>query len=123
MALPFDTALEGKKIFLRVGATDFRRGVRGMVSLVVGAMDMKMDEKSLFVFCSTSKKQIRIVYCEGAGCWMLCRSIRYGRYCWPMDKGSASHMTVEQLRDLLSDPISLGHLQARGLVTRMDLHI
>ena len=78
MALPFDTSLEGKRIFLRVGPTDFRRGVRGMVSLVVGAMNMSMDGQSMFVFCSTSKKQIRIVYCEGAGCWMLTRSIRYG---------------------------------------------
>jgi len=71
MSLPFDTSLEGKKIFLRVGATDFRRGVRGMVSLVVGAMNMSMDEQSMFVFCSTNRKQMRIVYCEGAGCWML----------------------------------------------------
>ena len=61
MALPFDTSLGGKRIFLRVGPTDFRRGVRGMVSLVVGAMNMRMDEQSMFVFCSTSKKQIRIV--------------------------------------------------------------
>ena len=123
MALPFDTGLEGKKIFLRIGPTDFRRGVRGMVSLVVGAMDMRMDELSLFVFCSTSKRQIRIVYCEGSGCWMLCRSIRHGRYCWPMDKSRAAQMTGEELRQLLSDPIPLEHLKARGLVTRMDLHI
>jgi len=68
MGLQFDTELEGKKVFLRVGSTDFRPGIRGMVSLVVGAMDLQMDEQSLFVFCSTSRKQIRIVYCEGAGC-------------------------------------------------------
>lgn len=80
MSLPFDMILEGKKIFLRVGATDFRRGIHGMVSLVVGAMNLKMDEQWMFVFCSTSRKQIRIVYCEGAGCWMLARSVRYGRY-------------------------------------------
>ena len=123
MSLPFDTSLEGKKIFLRVGATDFRRGVRGMVSLVVGAMNMSMDEQSMFVFCSTNRKQMRIVYCEGAGCWMLCRSIRYGCYCWPMDKSAAAQMTEGQLRDLLSDPVPLEQLKARALVTRMDLHI
>ena len=123
MALPFDTSLGGKRIFLRVGPTDFRRGVRGMVSLVVGAMNMRMDEQSMFVFCSTSKKQIRIVYCEGAGCWMLARSIRYGCYSWPMDGDAAAQMTEEDLRNLLSDPVPLGHLKARGLVTRMDLHI
>ena len=123
MALPFDTALDGKKVFLRVGATDFRRGIRGMVSLVVGAMDLQMDGQSLFVFCSTSRKQIRIVYCEGAGCWMLARSVRYGRFSWPMDGAGAAQMTGDELRDLLADPIPLGHLKARGLVTRMDLHI
>ena len=123
MGLPFDTSLEGKKIFLRVGATDFRRGIRGMVSLVIGAMNLKMDEQSLFVFCSTNRKQVRIVYCEGAGCWMLARSVRYGRYSWPMDSKAAAQMTANELRGLLDDPIPLEHLKARGLVTRMDLHI
>ena len=78
MSLPFDTSLEGKKIYIRVGATDFRRGVRGMVSLVVGAMNMSMDEQSIFVFCSTNRKQMRIVYIEGDRCWMHCRTNRYG---------------------------------------------
>ncbi|MDY0288146.1 MAG: IS66 family insertion sequence element accessory protein TnpB [Sphaerochaeta sp.] len=123
MSLPFDTSLEGKKIFLRVGATDFRRGIRGMVSLVVGAMNLKMDEQSIFVFCSTNRKQVRIVYCEGAGCWMLARSVRYGRYSWPMDSKAAAQMTANELRGLLDDPIPLEHLKARGLVSRMDLHI
>lgn len=123
MNLPFDTGIEGKKIFLRFGATDFRRGVRGMISLVVGAMNMKLDEQSVFVFCSTSRKQIRIVYCEGAGCWMLCRTIRYGRFSWPKDSKEAAQLTGDELRALLSDPVPLEHLKARGLVTRMDLHI
>ncbi len=123
MKLPFDTGIERKKIFLRFGATDFRRGVRGMVSLVVGAMNMELDEQSMFVFCSTNRKQIRIVYCEGAGCWMLCRTIRYGRFSWPKDSEEAAQLTGDELRALLSDPVPLEHLKARGLVTRMDLHI
>ena len=123
MKLPFDTSIEGKKIFLRFGATDFRRGVRGMVSLVVGAMNMELDEQSMFVFCSTNRKQIRIVYCEGAGCWMLCRTIRYGRFSWPKDSEEAARLTGDELRALLSDPVPLEHLKARGLVTRMDLHM
>ncbi len=123
MSLPFDTSIKGKKIFLRVGSTDFRRGIRGMVSLVVGAMNLKMDEQSIFVFCSTNRKQVRIVYCEGAGCWMLARSVRYGCYSWPMDNKAAEQMTGDELRGLLDDPIPLEHLKARGLVSRMDLNI
>jgi len=123
MALPFEMDLTDKKVFLKVGASDFRRGIRGMVSLVVGAMDLKMDEKSLFVFCSTSKKQIRIVYAEGAGIWMCTRIIRYGRYPWPMNSKAASQLTVQELKDLLVDPVPLEHLRARGKVSRMELHI
>lgn len=123
MGLPFDTRLEGKKIFLRVGTTDFRRGVRGMVSLVVGAMDMRMDEQTLFAFCSTNRKQIRIVYCQGSGIWTLCRTIRHGCFPWPMDDQAASQVGADDLRLLLTDPVPLEHLLARGLVTRMDLHI
>jgi hypothetical protein len=54
---------------------------------------------------------------------MLARSLRYGRFSWPMDEAGAAQMTGDELRDLLADPIHLGHLKARGLVTRMDLHI
>ncbi len=123
MGLPFDTSLEGKKIFLRVGSTDFRRGVRGMISLVLGTMNLSLDEQSIFVFCSTSRKQIRIVYSEGAGCWMCTRVIRYGRFPWPMDKQAAAGITAGDLRTLLSDPVSLEQLQARRQVTRIALHL
>ncbi|MCF7942574.1 MAG: IS66 family insertion sequence element accessory protein TnpB [Spirochaetia bacterium] len=123
MVLPFDTTLEGKKIFLRVGSTDFRRGTRGMISLVLGAMDLAFDDQSIFVFCSTSRKQIRIVYCEGAGCWMCTRVIRYGRFPWPKDSRAAALITAKDLRLLLSDPVSLEQLQARRQVTRIALHL
>jgi len=40
-----------------------------------------------------------------------------------MDSKDAAQMTADELRELLADPIPLGHLKARGLVSRMDLHI
>jgi len=123
MGLPFDTSLEGKKIFLQVGSTDFRRGVRGMISLVLGSMNLPLDEQSIFVFCSTSRKQIRIVYTEGAGCWMCTRVVRYGRFPWPKDRSAAASITANELRKLLSDPVSLEQLQARSQVTRIALHL
>jgi transposase len=123
MGLPFDTSLEGKKIFLQVGSTDFRRGVRGMISVVLGSMNLPLDELSIFVFCSTSRKQIRIIYSEGAGCWMCTRVIRYGRFHWPKDRNAAALITAEELRKLLSDPVSLDQLQARNQVTRIALHL
>ncbi len=123
MGLPFDISLEGKKIFLRVGSTDFRRGVRGMISLVLGSMNLPLDEQSIFAFCSTSRKQIRIVYSDGAGCWMCTRVIRYGRFPWPGDRKAAASITAEELRMLVTDPVSLDQLQAHKQVTRIALHL
>ncbi|MDP0488978.1 MAG: IS66 family insertion sequence element accessory protein TnpB, partial [Pleomorphochaeta sp.] len=71
MALPFDKDLAGKKVYLKVGATDFRRGIKGLISLVEGSLKIQMDEKSMFIFCSRNQKQIKIIYIEGAGAYMI----------------------------------------------------
>ena len=61
MALPFDKDLSNVKVYLKVGPTDFRRGIKGLISLVEGSMKIQMDDKSLFAFCSKNKKQIKII--------------------------------------------------------------
>jgi hypothetical protein len=76
MSLPFNKDLRGIKIYLRPNATDFRKGIATTVSLILGRMQIPMDEKSLFVFCSTSRKQIRIVYKENASIWMCTKLFR-----------------------------------------------
>lgn len=57
MALPFDKDLAGIKVYLKVGATDFRRGIKGLISLVEGSLKIQMDEKSIFVFCSKNQSK------------------------------------------------------------------
>ncbi len=38
MALQFDKDLTGKKVYLKTGTTDFRRGIKGLISLVEGSL-------------------------------------------------------------------------------------
>jgi hypothetical protein len=78
MALPFDKDLAGIKVYLKVGATDFRRGIKGLISLVEGFLKIQMDENSIFVFCSKNKKQIKMINIEGAGAFLIQRKIKYG---------------------------------------------
>jgi len=56
MVLPFDKDLTGVKVYLKVGATDFKGGIKGLISLVECSHKIQMDEKSIFVFCSKNQK-------------------------------------------------------------------
>ena len=81
MALPFDENLKDIEVYLKLGATDFRKGIPGLQSLIIGGLNLEMKEKRLFAFCAKDKKKIKIIYLEGAGIWLierLCR-IRHKR--------------------------------------------
>ncbi len=123
MALPFDKNLDGVKVYLKVGSTDFRRGIKGLISLVEGSMKIHMDDKSLFAFCSKDRKQIKIIYVEGAGAVLILRKIRYGRFPWPQNNSDALLVDVEVLRSLLVDPISIEAIQARRNVDKIQLYL
>jgi transposase len=123
MALPFDKDLVGIKVYLKVGATDFRRGIKGLISLVEGSLKIQMDEKSIFVFCSKNKKQIKMIYIEGAGAFLIQRKIKYGFFPWPQTNEEALLIDMDDLRVLIADPISIESLRARRLVQKIQLHL
>jgi transposase len=123
MALPFDKDLSDVKVYLKVGPTDFRRGIKGLISLVEGSMKIQMDDKSLFAFCSKNKKQIKIIYIEGAGAYLILRKIRYGRFPWPQNNSDALLVDVDVLRSLLVDPISIEAIHARRDVEKIQLYL
>lgn len=123
MSLPFNKDLRGIKVYLRPNSTDFRKGVIKTVSLIVGRMQIPMDEKSLFVFCSTSRKQIRIVYKEQASIWMCSKYIKYGKFKWPQTIREAEEISYEGLVALISDPVPIELLEIEDLAKKIELHI
>jgi len=123
MSLPFDKDLRGIKVYLRPNATDFRKGIAKTVSLIVGRMQIPMDEKSLFIFCSTNRKQIRILYKEKAGIWMCQKVIRYGTYNWPRTIREAEEISYEGLVALISDPIPIELLEIEDVAKDIEFHI
>jgi hypothetical protein len=40
-----------------------------------------------------------------------------------MNAKAASQLTVQELKDLLADPVPLEYLRASGKVSRMELHV
>jgi transposase len=123
MPLPFDKNIKGYSVYLRVGATDFRRGIKGLISLVEGALNIRMNEKTLFVFCARSKKSIKILYVEDAGIYLIQRKVRYGCYPWPEKYSDAAEVDMEILESILSDPISIDAIKAKHNVERIQYQI
>lgn len=57
-----------------------------------------MDEKSVFVFCSKNQKQIKIIYIEGVGAFLITRQIKYGYFHCPQTNKEALLVDVNDLR-------------------------
>lgn len=117
--LPFDKDLTDVKIFIKPGFTDFRIGLRGLASMTNSILKEQPDEKSLFCFCSTRKKQVKILYHQGNGWWLLHRSIDYGKFSWPESFNDSCKVTLNQLRILLTDPITRQAIRAKKLAKRI----
>lgn len=123
MPLPFDKDLTNIKIYIKTGSTDFRRGISSLISFVEGSLKISMDDKSLFVFCSKNRKQIKIIYVEGAGAFLIQRRIKYGMFPWPQTSKEALQVDIDDLRSLLVDPISIEALRARRNIQRIQLYL
>lgn len=123
MAIPFDKNINGYSIYLRIGPTDFRRGIKGLISLVEGSLNIRMDEKTLLVFCARSKKSIKILYIEDAGVYLIQRRIRYGKFPWPQKYSEAVEIDMDILKSLLTDPISMEAISAKHNVERIQYQL
>jgi hypothetical protein len=123
MSLPFDKDLTEFKVYLRPGKTSFRLGLSGLLSLILGTMTDEMDDKSLFIFCSSSKKQLRIIYKEGQGAWLLQRRIFKGTFYWPDTVKDSAEISYETLQSYLRDPVPLEMLQIENEINNVELYL
>jgi hypothetical protein len=123
MALPFEKNLKHIKIYLRLGSTSFNLGIPGLISLIENGMGIHMDDQSIFCFCSKSKKQIKIIYKENAGYFLIQRRIRYGTFPWPQDNEEAALVDYEILKALLVDPVAVDAIHTRHKVRKMQLQL
>ena len=73
-----------KNIYLYASSTDMRMGLPKIQTLV--AFHYKPEEilHSLFIFCSSNKKTIKMYYEDEWGSWLLQNNISEGTFKWPM---------------------------------------
>ena len=89
------------EIYLYTGTTDFRYGIYGLSRLVLNQFQRDEIKHNLYLFCSKSKKCIKILEFEENGVWMYYKKLDVGKYIYP-DTGEMGTITNDDLAVLLN---------------------
>jgi len=92
-----------KKVVLRLGKTDLRRGIDGLVSIIrlSGNMD-PMEIGTLYLFCGSRPDRIKGITFEGDGFLLLTKRLsRENRFQWPRSTDELRAITRKQYENLM----------------------
>ena len=94
---------EAAHVYLAVGATDFRKQIQGLVSLV--QIQFGMDpfmESSVFIFCNKKRNSIKVLRYDRNGFVLAQKKLLDKmKFQWPKDEETLREVTNKQLEWLL----------------------
>ena len=102
------------RVFLASGATDMRKSFNGLSGLVRSSLAGDPLSGDLFVFCNRHKNQLKILYFDSSGMWVLAKRLEHGTFAWPA--GLEARTRVELRHEELM--LLLNGLEARELRER-----
>ncbi len=91
-----------KKVIIRCGRTDMRKGISGLAAII--RLEYGMDpfeEGTLFLFCGHNRSCIKGLIYEGDGYAMITKRLSDGVYQWPRDTDEAKVLSQEAFRRLM----------------------
>jgi len=92
----------GKKVYLACGATDMRKSINGLVSIVEGSFKLDPFEAALFAFCNRKRDRVKILEWDGDGFWLHFKRLEKGHFRWPAPGQEATmNLTGQELSILL----------------------
>ena len=96
-----------KRVFVRAGATDMRKGFDGLHVLVREQLGEDPLSGHLFVFCNRTRTRLKVLCWDGSGLWVCAKRLERGTFAWPATGDGA--IEPAQLHALLAG------LQVQGL--------
>lgn len=72
-----------KNIYVYSEFIDMRLGIKKLQFLVGVNFSNSEIRNSVFIFCSSTEKQIKIYYEDDYGCWLLQNKLNDGKFKWP----------------------------------------
>ena len=85
-----------ERVLLYPGATDFRRGIPGLLALVGGGVP-----GTAYCFCSADRRSVKVLEVGEGSVWLHLGRLRRGRFPWPAE-GEASRVSAEDIEACVS---------------------
>ena len=93
--------------YLRPGKTDMRKKAYTLSVLVENEMELNSFDRSIFLFCSGTKRILKIIVWDGNGFWEMTKRLEgKGTFAWPESKEDALAVSLDDIRGMLkgADP-------------------
>lgn len=91
----------GTRIFIKPGATDLRKAAAGLSYQVRDEMKMKPLGGDVFLFCSRSRKLIKVLWWDKTGFWLAQKKLEKEKWPWPETAERAQEISSEEIQLLL----------------------
>lgn len=92
-------------IYLVYGATDFRRQIPALCSMVKNQFEMNPYQTAAFLFCNRKRNSIKVLFYDKNGFVLAQKTLldvnKY-KFKWPKDEKELGQITHKQLEWLLS---------------------
>lgn len=89
------------RIFLRPGYTDMRKQINSLAIMASKELNDNIFNGNLFLFCSRSKKHLKILYWDRNGFCLWWKRLEKGTFPWPSNKDEVRELTSDELFMLL----------------------
>ena len=91
-----------KRVIIRCGKTDLRRGITGLLSIIRLEYGLDpLEDGTLFLFCGNKRNSIKGLCYDGDGWCMVVKKVLDGVYQWPRSSDEAMDLSQEEFRRLM----------------------
>ncbi len=103
--------------YIQLGRTDMRKKAYTLSLLVENEMELSPFDRSVFLFCSRTKRILKIIVWGGNGFWEMTKRLEgKGTFAWPGSTEDALKTSLDDIKLLLkgADPwrrLTVLHLQ------------
>jgi len=107
-------------VYLACGATDMRKQINGLASVVQDSFRLSPFDDAAFVFCNRRRNRLKILMWDGDGFVLYFKRLERGHFTWPTHNPDEQVLTLssKELCDLLASTNIIGKLKGNQVVER-----
>ena len=94
---------DAEHVFLAIGATDFRKQIDSLVSMVTLQFGMDpFSERCVFIFCNKRRNAIKVLRYDNSGFILASKKLlEKMKFQWPKDDSEVKEISIRQVEWLL----------------------